>query len=194
TTLLAAGLRKMGIALRHQHFFDTLAVEANADQIVQAAAARRMNLRRIDARTVGISLDETCSREDVENILAVFGRAAPLDELSQQPALPPQLVRHSAFLSHPVFNTHHSETEMLRYMRLLESRDLSLTHSMIPLGSCTMKLNATAEMLPVTWPQFGRLHPFAPRSQAQGYTQIFDELSAMLREITGFEAVSLQPN
>ena len=194
TSLLAAGLRKLGFKLRHQHFFDTLAVEAKADEIVAAAAARRINLRRIDARTVSISLDETCSREDVENVLAVFGTGAALDQLEPESALPQKLVRTSAYLTHPVFNTHHSETEMLRYMRLLESRDLSLTHSMIPLGSCTMKLNATAEMLPVTWPQFGRLHPFAPRSQAQGYTQIFDELSAMLREITGFEAVSLQPN
>jgi glycine dehydrogenase len=194
TSLLAAGLRKLGFKLRHPHFFDTLAVEAKADEIVAAAAARRINLRRIDARTVGISLDETCSREDVESVLAVFGSGAVLDRLEAESALPPQLVRSSGYLTHPVFNTHHSETEMLRYMRLLESRDLSLTHSMIPLGSCTMKLNATAEMLPVTWPQFGRLHPFAPRSQAQGYTQIFDELSAMLREITGFDAVSLQPN
>src|SRR6266849_512298 len=194
TSLLAAGLRKKGLKLRHQHFFDTLAVEADADQIVAAAAARRINLRRIDARTVGISLDETCSREDVESVLAVFGSSVALDQLEPDSALPPQLARASAYLTHPVFNTHHSETEMLRYMRLLESRDLSLTHSMIPLGSCTMKLNATAEMVPVTWPQFGKLHPFAPRSQAQGYTQIFDELSAMLREITGFDAVSLQPN
>src|SRR5437899_2610928 len=194
TSLLAAGLRKLGFKLRHQHFFDTLAVDAKADEIVAAAPARRINLRRIDARTVSISLDETCSREDVENVLAVFGTGAALDQLEPESALPQKLVRTSAYLTHPVFNTHHSETEMLRYMRLLESRDLSLTHSMIPLGSCTMKLNATAEMLPVTWPQFGRLHPFAPRSQAQGYTQIFDELSAMLREITGFEAVSLQPN
>src|SRR5712671_5669269 len=194
TSLLAAGLRKLGFKLRHQHFFDTLAVEAKADEIVAAAATRRINLRRIDARTVGISLDETCSREDVENVLAVFGSGAALDQLEPESALPPKLVRTSAYLTHPVFNTHHSETEMLRYMRLLESRDLSLTHSMIPLGSCTMKLNATAEMVPVTWPQFGKLHPFAPRSQAQGYTQIFDELSGMLREITGFDAVSLQPN
>ncbi len=194
TSLLAAGLRKKGLKLRHQHFFDTLAVEADADQIVAAAAARRINLRRIDPRTVGISLDETCSREDVESVLAVFGSSVALDQLEPDSALPPQLARSSAYLTHPVFNTHHSETEMLRYMRLLESRDLSLTHSMIPLGSCTMKLNATAEMVPVTWPQFGKLHPFVPRSQAQGYTQIFDELSAMLREITGFDAVSLQPN
>ena len=194
TSLLAAGLRKKGLKLRHQHFFDTLAVEAKADEIVSAAAARRMNLRRIDAATVGISLDETCSREDVENLLAVFGGGVALDRIDAEGALPPQLTRTSPYLTHPIFNTHHSETEMLRYMRQLESRDLSLTHSMIPLGSCTMKLNATTEMLPVTWPQFGRMHPFAPRSQAQGYTQIFDELSAMLREITGFEAVSLQPN
>ncbi|HYV67631.1 MAG TPA: aminomethyl-transferring glycine dehydrogenase, partial [Myxococcales bacterium] len=194
TALLAAGVRKLGLKLRHSHFFDTLAVEAKADEIVAAAASRRINLRRIDARTVGISLDETCSREDVESILAVFGGGAGLDQLDAGSALPPQLARTSAVLTHPVFNTHHSETEMLRYMRMLESRDLSLTHSMIPLGSCTMKLNATAEMVPVTWPQFGKLHPFAPRSQAQGYTQIFDELSAMLREITGFDAVSLQPN
>src|SRR5712672_1484392 len=195
STLLAAGLRKMGIPLRHQHFFDTLAVEANADQIVAAAAARRINLRRIDARTVGISLDETCSREDVENVLAVFGGGSvAVDQLEPDGAIPPQLARTSGYLAHPVFNTHHSETEMLRYMRLLESRDLSLTHSMIPLGSCTMKLNATAEMLPVTWPQFGRLHPFAPRSQAAGYAQIFQELEAMLAEITGFPGVSLQPN
>src|SRR5438874_4813913 len=117
TTLLAAGLRKRGVSLRHHHFFDTVAVEAEADEIVAAAAARRMNLRRIDARTVSISLDETCSRDDVENILAVFGRGASLDELSQQPAIPPQLVRHLPYLTHPVFNTHHSETEMLRYMR-----------------------------------------------------------------------------
>src|SRR5438270_1368502 len=194
TTLLAAGLRKMGISPRHQQFFDTIAVEGNADQIVQTAAARRMNLRRIDARTVGISLDETCSREDVENILSVFGRPPSLDELSQQPAIPPQAGRQSAYLSHPVFNTHHSETEMLRYLRLLESRDLSLTRSMIPLGSCTMKLNATAEMLPITWPAFSRLHPFAPRTQTAGYAQIFQELEAMLSEITGFPGVSLQPN
>ena len=194
TSLLAAGLRKKGVKLRHQHFFDTLSVEAKADEIVAAAAAKRMNLRRIDARTVGISLDETCSREDVENILAVFGGGSGLDQLEADGAIPPKLARTSAYLTHPVFNTHHSETEMLRYMRMLESRDLSLTHSMIPLGSCTMKLNATVEMLPVTWAQFGRLHPFAPRAQAQGYTQIFDELSAMLREITGFDAVSLQPN
>src|SRR5438067_1171221 len=194
TARLAAGLRKLGIKLRHPHFFDTVAVEAKADEIVAAAAARRINLRRIDARTVGISLDETCSREDVESLLAVFGGGAGLDQLAPESALPPQLARTSAYLTHPVFNTHHSETEMLRYMRLLESRDLSLTHSMIALGSCTMKLNATAEMVPVTWPQLGRIHPFAPIDQAQGYQELFRNLESALAEITGFAAVSLQPN
>src|SRR5258708_18938286 len=128
-------------------------------------------------------------------MVSVFlGGRAPrvgLDDLGEAAALPPALVRKSDYLQHPVFNTHHSETEMLRYLKSLESRDLSLTRSMIPLGSCTMKLNATVEMMPVTWPQFGRLHPFAPREQAAGYQQLFDELEAMLREITGFAAVSL---
>src|SRR5213075_1982005 len=137
---------------------------------------------------------------DVRDLLSVFAggkREAPqLDALLKNvdERYDERFARTSAFMTHPVFSSYHSETEMLRYMRKLESRDLSLTHSMIALGSCTMKLNVTSEMFPVTWPQFGKLHPFAPRSQAQGYTQIFDELSAMLREITGFDAVSLQPN
>jgi glycine dehydrogenase len=195
-TLLAAGLRKLSVELAHESFFDTVAVrlqETRADQIMAGAEAAGMNFRRLDPHTVVIALDETCSREDVESILAIFGEA-PLADLSPRPAIPPALERRSAYLTHPVFNTHHSETEMLRYMRLLESRDLSLCQSMIPLGSCTMKLNATVEMLPVTWPEFSRLHPFAPRSQAAGYAQIFDELSGMLAEITGFAGVSLQPN
>src|SRR5207249_9051182 len=138
--------------------------------------------------------DETVSDQDLGDLLSVFaGAKTPPSMDALQASLDTRyderFARTSTFLTHPVFNSHHSETEMLRYMRLLESRDLSLTHSMIALGSCTMKLNATAEMVPVTWPQFGKLHPFAPRSQAQGYTQIFDELSAMLREITGFDAV-----
>jgi glycine dehydrogenase len=201
TALLARALAAAGFKPVYEHYFDTLRIEATAPQLkalLAAAEARQMNFRRIDERTLGISLDETCSREDVENIVSVFlGGRAPhvrIDELGEAAALPPALVRKSDYLQHPVFNTHHSETEMLRYMRLLESRDLSLTRSMIPLGSCTMKLNATAEMLPVTWPQFGRIHPFAPKSQTQGYAQIFSELEAMLREITGFDGISLQPN
>jgi glycine dehydrogenase len=195
-TLLAAGLRKLGVELVHESFFDTVAVRlqaTRADQIVANAEAAGMNFRRLDPRTVVVALDETCSQEDVENILSIFGEAT-VEDLSPRPSIPQPLERRSTYLTHPVFNTHHSETEMLRYLRLLESRDLSLCQSMIPLGSCTMKLNATVEMLPVTWPEFGRLHPFAPRSQAAGYAQIFDELSGMLAEITGFAGVSLQPN
>ena len=200
--LLARALAQLGFKPRHAHFFDTLRVEASELQLkhlMAAAEAARMNFRRIDEKTLGIALDETTTREDVEAIVHIFaaGRTLDfkLDDLAEGArALPKDLERKSEYLKHPVFNTHHSETEMLRYMRLLESRDLSLTRSMIPLGSCTMKLNATVEMLPVTWPAFGRLHPFAPRAQWQGYAQIFSELEAMLREITGFDGVSLQPN
>ena len=203
TALLARGLAQLGFPPAHDQFFDTLRIEATAPQVkvfVAAAEAKQINFRRIDEKTLGISLDETCSQADVEDILTVFaaGRQPDfkVDDLAAQSprALPSALLRTSAYLQHPVFNTHHSETELLRYMRLLESRDLSLTRSMIPLGSCTMKLNGTAEMLPVTWPAFGRIHPFAPKSQTQGYAQIFAELEAMLREITGFDGVSLQPN
>jgi glycine dehydrogenase len=190
---LARGLTKMGFKLRHENFFDTVAVQVDrVDEILSAAESRRMNFRRLDERGIAIALDETTTPDDVRDILAAFGKPAPAE--GEESRLPPALLRKSAYLTHPVFNTHHSETEMLRYLRLLESRDLSLTRSMIPLGSCTMKLNATAEMLPITWPSFSRLHPFAPRSQAAGYTQIFQELEAMLAEITGFPGVSLQPN
>jgi glycine dehydrogenase len=201
TALLAAGLSRLGFTPVHAHFFDTLRLQGTVPQVkalLVAAEAKQINFRRIDDRTLGISLDETCSHDDLNAILSVFATGRPLDfkieELAETRALPEPLARKSAYLTHPVFNTHHSETEMLRYMRLLESRDLSLTRSMIPLGSCTMKLNGTTEMLPVTWPAFGRLHPFAPKSQAQGYAQIFSELTAMLREITGFDGISLQPN
>jgi glycine dehydrogenase len=204
---LALGLRKRGVRVAHDRFFDTVRVEgepADVDGWLAGARARKMNLRRIDSRSLGISLDETTSAMDVDALLAVFDRApaasgggAPssAEELAREasPALG-GFERTSAFLTHPVFRTHRSETEMLRYMRSLEARDLSLTHSMIPLGSCTMKLNATAEMMPVTWPRFGRIHPFAPADQAQGYQVIIRQLEAMLAEITGFTAVSLQPN
>jgi glycine dehydrogenase len=199
---LALGLRRAGVRVVHERFFDTVRIEGDAPQVdrwMDAARSRKMNLRRIDARSIGIALDETTSAADVDALLAVFhdGRApsATAHDLARDavPALS-GFERTSAFLAHPVFNTHRSETEMLRYMRTLESRDLSLVHSMIPLGSCTMKLNATAEMMPVTWPRFGRMHPFAPVEQAQGYQLIVKQLEAMLAEITGFAAVSLQPN
>ncbi len=202
TAVLAAGLEKLGVTVVHEVYFDTLRVEVEergAGPVAEAAHARRMNLRVIDDATVGISLDETTSLGDVAELLALFarGRAAPgVDELNAEvdARFDERFARTSAYLTHEVFNSYHSETEMLRFLRRLESRDLSLVHSMIPLGSCTMKLNATAEMFPVTWPEFGKLHPFAPREQAEGYRAMFEELEAALAEITGFTAVSLQPN
>ncbi|HEX8433880.1 aminomethyl-transferring glycine dehydrogenase [Archangium sp.] len=203
TVLLARGLTKLGYGANYENVFDTLRVEAappHIRTILAAAEGKGMNFRRIDERAIGLSLDEATRPSDVEAILAVFAGAKPLgftlDELGRdvQSTLPQGLRRASPFLTHQVFNSYHSETEMLRYIRRLESRDLSLTHSMIPLGSCTMKLNATAEMIPVTWPQFGKLHPFAPSSQAQGYKVLFDQLEQMLASITGFAGVSLQPN
>jgi glycine dehydrogenase len=200
--VLSLGLRKMGVRVAHPRFFDTLRVEGGAPDVVRwlaAARLRKINLRTLGDRSVAIALDETTSAADVDTLLAVFhtGQAAGpgCEELAREasPALA-GLERKSGYLAHPVFNTHHSETEMLRYMRTLESRDLSLVHAMIPLGSCTMKLNATVEMMPITWPRFARIHPFAPVEQAQGYQVIVKQLEAMLAEITGFPAVSLQPN
>ena len=201
---LALGLKKLGVRVARARFFDTVRVEgepAKVDAWVAGARARKMNLRRIDDRSLGIALDETTSAAEVDALLAVFHDTASAAaspgcvELAREasPALS-GLERQSAYLSHPVFNVHHSETEMLRYIRSLEERDVSLVHSMIPLGSCTMKLNATAEMMPVTWARFNRIHPFAPLEQAQGYQVIVKQLEAMLGEITGFPAVSLQPN
>jgi glycine dehydrogenase len=201
--MLARGLQKLGFAVAHEQFFDTVRVDLGPQavkRVVAAARARRVNFRVVDGRSLCISLDEATAPNDIEDILSVFanGHALPftLDELGQDVAAgwAADLQRRSAFLTHPVFNTHHSETEMLRYIKQLEVKDLSLCHSMIPLGSCTMKLNATAEMIPITWPNFSRLHPFAPREQAAGYRVIFEQLEAMLAEITGFAAVSLQPN
>jgi glycine dehydrogenase len=205
--VLARGLARLDIIVKHAHYFDTLRVEGSAAQLtawLRGAEARQMNFRRLDARAISIALDETTTADDVGAIWAVFSDAAAVpftvEEIAKEisadsvPAFPPALRRTSAYLQHPVFNTHHSETEMLRYMRRLEARDLSLTHSMIPLGSCTMKLNATAEMVPVTWPEWNRIHPFAPTAQADGYRVIFKQLEAMLAEITGLSGVSLQPN
>jgi glycine dehydrogenase len=200
---LALGLRKLGVQTGGGPFFDTVRVVADPGALSEwmgAARARRINLRRIDDRSLGIALDETTSPADLDALLAIFagrgtGNHPSAAELAREasPVLT-DLRRTSPYLAHPVFNSHHSESEMLRYMRTLESRDLSLVHSMIPLGSCTMKLNATAEMMPVTWAGFGRIHPFAPPEQAQGYQLIVKQLEAMLSAITGFPAVSLQPN
>ncbi|WP_184620362.1 aminomethyl-transferring glycine dehydrogenase [Xanthomonas sp. 3058] len=194
--ILAAALRGAGVNVG-EHFFDTLHVKAiDADTIHAKARAAGINLRAIDSEAVGISLDETSTRADVVALAQVFGTQADVDALdaATADALPPDLLRTSAFLTHPVFNTHHSEHELLRYMRSLADKDLAMDRTMIPLGSCTMKLNATAEMIPVTWPEFGAIHPLAPAEQSAGYAQLIDELEAMLVECTGYDAVSLQPN
>ncbi|MBL9203662.1 MAG: aminomethyl-transferring glycine dehydrogenase [Opitutaceae bacterium] len=193
---LAISLRSLGATVSEAPFFDTLVVRNVAAQRVHAAAhAKRLNLRPIDDTAVGISLDETTTREDLQVLLALFRESAVLvDPTGIHADFPAPHARHSSFLQHPVFHRHHTEHEMLRYIKRLEAKDLSLCHSMISLGSCTMKLNAASEMLPVTWPEFGRLHPFAPTEQARGYHQLFRDLKTWLAEITGFAAVSLQPN
>jgi glycine dehydrogenase len=195
--LLAASLRKAGIRVGGD-FFDTLHVTGiDAHTIHAMANAAHVNLRHIDAASLAISLDETTTRDDVHQLAALFGaRIDDIDALDRDTpdALPASLQRTSAFLTHPVFNSHHSEHEMLRYLRQLADKDLALDRSMIPLGSCTMKLNATAEMIPVTWPEFANIHPLAPAEQWRGYRELIDGLEAMLIAITGYDAVSLQPN
>ncbi len=203
TKLLAQGLKAQNYKLRYEEFFDTLAIDVGDNQsaLIQRAEAQQINLRRIDKNAIGVSLNETTTGEDVEALLAVFASAAHAQDLGvlesraqQMQAIPANCVRTSNILEHPVFQSFHSETEMLRYLKRLEARDIALNHAMIPLGSCTMKLNATAEMIPVTWPEFGRMHPFAPIEQASGYSQMFAELQNMLKFCTGYDAISLQPN
>ncbi len=197
TAILAAALRTAGVTVSDD-VFDTLYITSvNTAALHAKANAARLNLRAIDANSLGISLDETTTREDVIAIAALLG--AKIDDIdaldaNTADALPASLVRTSSFLTHPVFDTHRSEHELLRYMRQLADKDLAMDRTMIPLGSCTMKLNATAEMIPVTWPEFGNIHPLAPADQTAGYTQLIDELEAMLVECTGYDAVSLQPN
>jgi glycine dehydrogenase len=203
----ADGVLRLGYKVRHDVFFDTVRVELgdrNLAELLEAARAHRVNLRVFadgdEAPSVGVSIQETTTLRDLADLFAVFnmGEAAPFTPESIAAGVDenfePGMARESGYLSHPVFNSYHSETEMLRYLRRLEARDLSLTTSMIPLGSCTMKLNATAEMFPVTWREIGGLHPFAPREQADGYTTLFQRLELALAEITGFPGVSLQPN
>ncbi|TMJ49445.1 MAG: aminomethyl-transferring glycine dehydrogenase [Alphaproteobacteria bacterium] len=197
TAALAAGLRKLGFALQSDAFFDTVTVEAGEkrDEIIARAVAQKLNLR-IGERTLGIALDETTTPAIVEAVWRAFGGDLSYTDIEAgaREALPVELKRGSAFLTHPVFHAHRSETEMLRYMRKLSDRDLALDRAMIPLGSCTMKLNATTEMIPLTWPEFCNLHPFAPREQASGYHALFKRLEQWLCDITGYDAISLQPN
>ncbi|MEK6709867.1 MAG: aminomethyl-transferring glycine dehydrogenase [Nitrospinota bacterium] len=201
--ILAEGLRRLGHSLKSESFFDTLTVRVGrggAAQALQRALERGINLRPVDAGTVGVALDETTRREDLAALFEAFspdGRPGfTVEELdgAAKDRLPQGLRRAAPILTHPVFNRYHSETEMLRYLARLEEKDVSLTRSMIPLGSCTMKLNATAEMIPVTWPGFAGVHPFAPADQVEGYRELTRDLEARLAEITGFSAVSLQPN
>ena len=199
---LAHGLQELGLELGQEEFFDTVRVELAEKpmrDLLQRAETAGCNLRRLSTNAVGISVDETTGERDIELLLAIFGgdRAKDFsdDDLSSSSfPISDAALRRSSYLAHPVFNTHHTETEMLRYLRRLESRDLSLTTSMIPLGSCTMKLNATAEMFPISWPEFAKVHPFAPDEQTVGYREMCSQLEGWLAEITGFAAVSLQPN
>ena len=196
TSVLAAGLRRGGRTLKFDNFFDTVCIEVGSEQseIMQAALAANINLRALGDSTITISLNETTELTDVLELLCLFGCEAGEVDADSGVSLASDLLRSDEVLTHPVFNSYHSETEMLRYLKRLESRDIALNHSMIPLGSCTMKLNATAEMIPVTWPEFGKIHPFAPMTQAEGYRQMFEELQVWLAECTGYDHVSLQPN
>jgi glycine dehydrogenase len=205
TKRLAESLADSGLKIVHKNFFDTLHVDLGdktAEAILSRCAKAGINLRKLGQNSVGISLDETTTERDVDELLSVLLGASrntglpPVTATAETAVLhiPQSAIRTSDFLTHPVFNTHDTETEILRYMRRLESRDLSLCHSMIPLGSCTMKLNASAEMFPISWPEFSRLHPFAPNEQTTGYIEMCEQLEEWLAEITGFAAVSLQPN
>ncbi|WP_077922477.1 aminomethyl-transferring glycine dehydrogenase [Spirosoma sp. 209] len=198
TKLFATALHRCGHTVVTEHYFDTVTVKVqDVDSLKKSARAAQLNLRYwADDEHVSISFDEAKTVHDVSELLTVFGVKIDLTDLADELAItwPERLVRQSDYLTHPVFNTHHTEHEMLRYLRSLEEKDLSLVHSMISLGSCTMKLNATTEMIPVTWPEFGKLHPFAPKDQTAGYQQLFSDLNDWLCEITGFAAMSLQPN
>ncbi|VXD17975.1 aminomethyl-transferring glycine dehydrogenase [Planktothrix paucivesiculata] len=200
TLTLAEGLKRLGYVIGTEPFFDTIKVtlgKKSLTKILSASQVKQINLRVIDDQTVGISLDETTTINDVIDLWQIFAESEltfTVEDVLNPSENLTAFTRKSAYLTHPVFNSYHSETELLRYIHRLETKDLSLTTSMIPLGSCTMKLNATAEMIPVTWPEFGKLHPFAPKDQTQGYQILFEQLENWLAEITGFAGISLQPN
>src|SRR5690554_3458637 len=204
TTILAEGLKQKGLALAHDSWFDTLRLTGvDAGKIHGRALTHEINLRYFDNGDIGISLDETTTAHDLDTLFDVLigeEHGLSVTTLDEQvtaeriSGIPAACRRESEFLTHPTFKRYRSETEMLRYLKRLENKDLSLTHAMIPLGSCTMKLNATSEMMPITWPEFGQLHPFVPQDQAVGYKQMIDELAAFLVEITGYDHFSMQPN
>ena len=203
TDILAAGLQRKGLVLRHKHWFDTLCVEVtDKAAVLTRAEASEINLRSDILNAVGITLDEATTREDVQALFSVLlgdNHGLDIDKLDQNVAgdslsIPAAMLRNDEFLTHPVFNRYHSETEMMRYMHSLERKDLALNQAMIPLGSCTMKLNAAAEMIPITWPEFAELHPFCPANQAEGYHQMISQLSDWLVKLTGYDALCMQPN
>jgi glycine dehydrogenase len=198
TAILANGLRALGLKVEQEHFFDTLTLNTGTRTAAlhDQARAQRINLRVVDAERLGLSVDETTTQADIETLWALFadGKALPDFAAKVEGNLPAALLRQSPILTHPVFNRYHSETELMRYLRKLADKDLALDRTMIPLGSCTMKLNAASEMIPVTWAEFGALHPFAPAEQSAGYLQLTSDLEAMLCAATGYDAISLQPN
>ena len=200
TSVLAEGLRLNNLQPTNTHWFDTLTLHTGhrTEEIVAAAKAREINLRQIDAEHIGLSIDETTGSDDIVALWDILlgEHSLNLDTLAAEVAgsLPDDLIRTDGFLTHPTFNSYHSETEMLRYLRRLADKDIALDRAMIPLGSCTMKLNATAEMLPITWPEFSNMHPFAPTDQTGGYRVMIDQLESMLCAATGYDAMSLQPN
>ncbi len=200
TRLMAAQLKKLGYKLRSESFFDTLTIETDrAENIVDEALDLEINLRLYpDGKAVGITLDETCTLKTVELLLQAFNSGNPIElqerDYSEALAFESELHRQSKFMTHPTFNSYHSETELMRYIQSLQNKDITLTHSMIPLGSCTMKLNAVTELLPVSWPEINQLHPFAPLDQAVGLLEMIDDFEKKLCDLTGFSAVSLQPN
>ncbi len=199
TVTLAQELVKLGYVVKTKNYFDTIVVEANADAIRKAAEAKEINFRYADAKHVSISLDQTVEAEDLLDIISVFAQAAnktvsKIESKVNNVIASSNVKRKTLFLQHPVFNSYHSESEMMRYIKRLENKDLSLVHSMISLGSCTMKLNAASELYPITWPEFANIHPFAPVEQAAGYTEMVNQLDKDLSEITGFAKMSFQPN
>jgi len=200
TVILASGLKKIGCRIVNESFFDTLTINTNKDttKIHSLAVSKGLNLRMIDDSNLGISLDERTSLDDIESLWRLFDKNTDLSvdqiKLSAHNNIPKRLLREDEPLTHPVFNSYQSETEMLRYLRKLSDKDIALDRAMIPLGSCTMKLNATAEMIPVSWPEFANIHPFAPNDQVSGYIEMIEEVESMLCVVTGYDAVSLQPN
>jgi glycine dehydrogenase len=199
TSILALAVKQLGLEVVNTHWFDTLTIKtANAKKIHEAAEKLSCNLRMIDSEHVGVAIDETTGRKELQMLWAIFGGKGELDidaiDQSVSSAVPASLIRNSAYLTHPTFNRYHSEHEMLRYLRSLADKDLALDRTMIPLGSCTMKLNATSEMLPVTWPSFSQIHPLAPETQWAGYAKLIEDTERMMCAATGYDAVSLQPN